>query len=117
MVLHTGRLPRSRPFRSFQVGRVDSPGSRVQNPVSNRPSRIRAPVHRAYQQPLNVGFAASVPRHNESAGCTPPDPGPRNAARPGFASLPTLGDEETVGAIAAAVDDARDVLVHVVEEK
>ena len=31
--------------------------------------------------------------------------------------LGTFGDEQTVGAIAAAVDDAGDVLIHVVEEK
>jgi hypothetical protein len=31
--------------------------------------------------------------------------------------LGAFGDEETIGAIAAAIDDAGDVLIHVVEEK
>src|SRR5215207_4120697 len=45
------------------------------------------------------------------------EPGCQGAARSGCASLAAFGNEEAVSAIAAAVDDAGDVLVHVVEEE
>src|SRR5215212_9964191 len=78
---------------------------------------MRTPEFRAYQQPLNVRCTAQVPV--EYWDNWPPDTRPRKrqGGPAAVGGLTAFRDEETVGTIAAAVDDTGDVLVHIVEEE